>query len=66
MLPTFTLMLPNSTLMPPKFTPMPLAVAREPFDHRDWVYEVKWDGLRALAYIDRHHCRLLECWPTDR
>ena len=52
--------------MPPKFTPMPLAVAREPFDHPDWVYEVNWDGFRALAYIDRHHCRLLECWPTER
>ena len=52
--------------MPPKFTPMPLAVAREPFDHADWVYEVKWDGFPALAYIDRHHCRLLKCWPTDR
>jgi bifunctional non-homologous end joining protein LigD len=59
-------MLPNFTLMPPKFTPMPLAVAREPFDHPDWVYEVKWDGFPALAYIDRHHCRLLKCWPTDR
>jgi bifunctional non-homologous end joining protein LigD len=34
----------------PKFTPMPLAVAREAFDHPDWIDEVKWDGFRALAY----------------
>jgi ATP-dependent DNA ligase len=38
---------------------MPLAVARGPFDHPDWVYEVKWDGFRALAYIDGHQCKLV-------
>jgi bifunctional non-homologous end joining protein LigD len=27
------------------------SVAREPFDHPDWVYEVKWDGYRAVAEI---------------
>lgn len=49
---------------------MPLAVAPEPFDDRDWLFEPKWDGFRALAHIDGHHCRLVsrranvyKSWP---
>jgi bifunctional non-homologous end joining protein LigD len=30
---------------------MPLGRRREPFDHPEWFFEVKWDGFRALAYI---------------
>jgi bifunctional non-homologous end joining protein LigD len=29
------------------------------FDHPDWVYEIKHDGFRALAYIENQHTRLL-------
>jgi bifunctional non-homologous end joining protein LigD len=29
---------------------MPLARLTEPFDHPDWLFEVKYDGFRALAY----------------
>jgi len=32
---------------------MPLAVRREPFDHSDWIFELKLDGFRALAIIER-------------
>jgi bifunctional non-homologous end joining protein LigD len=42
----------------PLLQPMPLASVREPFDDRDWIFEPKWDGFRALAYIDGHRCRL--------
>jgi bifunctional non-homologous end joining protein LigD len=31
---------------------MPLVHAREPFDHPDWLFELKYDGFRAIAYID--------------
>jgi hypothetical protein len=31
---------------------MPLVRIPEPFDHPDWVYEVKHDGFRALAYVE--------------
>ena len=24
---------------------------KEPFDHPDWIFEVKWDGYRAIAEI---------------
>ena len=23
-----------------------------PFSDKDWIFEVKWDGFRAIAYID--------------
>jgi len=43
----------------PSFTPLPLARRRDPFDHRDWLFELKLDGFRALAYIERGTCRLV-------
>ncbi|RJQ12161.1 MAG: ATP-dependent DNA ligase [Bacillota bacterium] len=33
--------------------PMLAQTAPEPFDGRDWLFEVKWDGYRALAFLDR-------------
>jgi bifunctional non-homologous end joining protein LigD len=30
---------------------MPLERRRDPFDHPDWLYELKWDGFGTLAYI---------------
>src|SRR6266851_7422764 len=38
---------------------MRLAIRREPFDHPDFIYEVKYDGFRALAYIEGSYCRLV-------
>jgi bifunctional non-homologous end joining protein LigD len=38
---------------------MPLLRASHPFDHPDWIFELKHDGFRALAIIERHHCRLV-------
>ena len=38
---------------------MPLLHAPEPFDHPDWLFELKHDGFRALAIIEGHHCRLV-------
>jgi bifunctional non-homologous end joining protein LigD len=35
--------------MPHGITPMSASAAREAFDHPDWIYEVKWDGYRAVA-----------------
>ena len=26
-------------------------LVEEPFDHPDWIFEVKWDGYRAVAEI---------------
>ncbi len=37
--------------MPYRVKPMLATLAKEPFDHPDWVFEVKWDGYRAIAEI---------------
>jgi bifunctional non-homologous end joining protein LigD len=29
------------------------------FEHPDWLYELKHDGFRALAYLDQGRCRLV-------
>jgi hypothetical protein len=38
--------------MIPTFTPMPLVRARQPFDHPEWEFELKYDGFRALAFVN--------------
>jgi bifunctional non-homologous end joining protein LigD len=43
----------------PTFQPMRLARRPEPFDHPDWIYEIKFDGFRALAYVEGGKCRLV-------
>ena len=35
-----------------------LAVPAEPFDSPDYCFELKWDGIRALAAVERGACRL--------
>src|SRR3990172_2096716 len=37
--------------MPHKIKPMLATLVKEPFDHPDWIFEVKWDGYRAIAEI---------------
>lgn len=44
--------------MLPIFRPMLAQVAGQPFDHPDWQFEVKWDGIRALAYVEMGQLRL--------
>jgi len=41
------------------FAPMPLAVLAEPFDHDGYIFELKYDGFRALADIDSGRCLLI-------
>jgi bifunctional non-homologous end joining protein LigD len=43
----------------PQFQPLPLLRARAPFSHQDWIFEVKWDGFRALLYSDDDAVRLV-------
>ncbi len=37
--------------MPHGIRPMLATLTGEPFDHPDWIFEVKWDGYRAVAEI---------------
>jgi bifunctional non-homologous end joining protein LigD len=41
------------------FQPMPLRRRPTPFDHPDWVFELKLDGFRALAVIRHGRCQLI-------
>jgi bifunctional non-homologous end joining protein LigD len=50
--------------MIPRIEPM-LAVASEPFDSDDHLYEVKWDGVRCLATVEAGQVRLWGRELTD-
>jgi bifunctional non-homologous end joining protein LigD len=41
------------------FQPMPLSRKPAPFDHPDWIYELKYDGFRSLAVIHGGRCELI-------
>ena len=43
----------------PIFQPLPLSRARAPFSHPDWLFEIKWDGFRALLHSDNDGVRLI-------
>ncbi len=38
--------------MPHHIKPMLAETAQEPFDKKGWIYEMKWDGFRAIAEIE--------------
>jgi bifunctional non-homologous end joining protein LigD len=42
----------------PRFVPPMLAVLGEPFDSDEHLYEIKWDGIRTLAFVERGTARL--------
>jgi len=37
--------------MPHNIKPMLATLIKKPFDHPDWIFEMKWDGYRAIAEI---------------
>lgn len=41
-----------------KVQPMLATLVREPEEGADWLYEIKWDGVRAIAFLDGDHLRL--------
>jgi bifunctional non-homologous end joining protein LigD len=43
----------NKTEMPQHLSPMLATLIDKPFDKPGWIYEVKWDGYRALAYVNK-------------
>ena len=46
--------------MPDRITPMLAKLAADlPADDAAWAYEMKWDGIRAVAYVERDAVRLL-------
>jgi ATP-dependent DNA ligase len=46
----------------PRMETAQLSLVRQPFDHPDFLFELKQDGFRALAYIaciNDGHCELI-------
>jgi bifunctional non-homologous end joining protein LigD len=43
----------------PRITPLKLGRRVAPFDDPAWLYELKWDGFRALADMEDGACRLV-------
>jgi len=43
----------------PTITPAKLARSLEPFDDPAWLFELKHDGFRSLAYLEDGRCRLI-------
>src|ERR1700730_3170016 len=41
------------------YQPMPLARRTLSFSHPDWLFEIKHDGFRALAYVQAGQCKLV-------
>ncbi len=39
--------------------PMLAHLAKKPFNREGWIFEIKWDGYRIIAYLHDHHVRLL-------
>ena len=44
--------------MPRSIEPMMASLANKPFSHPDWLFEVKWDGIRAIAFVSPDGVRL--------
>ena len=45
--------------MSPTFQPMPLSRRPRPFNHPEWLFELKYDGFRAVARIERGKAQLI-------
>jgi bifunctional non-homologous end joining protein LigD len=44
--------------MPDHVEPMKASIADKPPRGADWLFEIKWDGVRAVAFIDQEEVRL--------
>jgi bifunctional non-homologous end joining protein LigD len=51
--------------MPTKIHPMLATSVDEPFDNPAWLFEIKWDGYRAVAFIEDGSVRLVSRNQND-
>ncbi len=42
-----------------KVSPMLATLTKGPFDNPEWLYEIKWDGYRAVGYLNKSKVALL-------
>ena len=51
--------------MPTAIHPMLATSVEEPFDDPEWLFEIKWDGYRAIAFIAKGKVRLVSRNQND-
>ena len=51
--------------MPHSIRPMLATLIDKPFDDDNWLYEVKWDGYRAVVFLDGKSVRLISRNQND-
>jgi bifunctional non-homologous end joining protein LigD len=51
--------------MPTVVHPMLATPVAKAFDNPDWLFEIKWDGYRAVAFIEDGHVRLVSRNQND-
>ncbi|RZK19497.1 MAG: DNA ligase D [Pedobacter sp.] len=44
--------------MPTGIKPMKATLVDRAFDEPGWIYEIKWDGYRAIAYLNKNETRI--------
>jgi bifunctional non-homologous end joining protein LigD len=49
----------KKSVQPVAVQPMLASLTDKPFDATGWIYEIKWDGYRALAYLNSNSTDLL-------
>ncbi len=56
---------PTKRPMPTAIHPMLAESIEEPFDGQDWLFEIKWDGYRAVTFIENGKARLVSRNQND-
>ena len=51
--------------MPTAIHPMLATPAERPFDNPEWLFEIKWDGYRAVSFIEKGKVRLVSRNQND-
>ena len=56
---------PVKLAMPTAIHPMLAESIEKPFDDKDWLFEIKWDGYRAIAFVEGGKARLVSRNQND-
>ena len=56
---------PQKRPMPSAIHPMLAESVEKPFDGPDWLFEIKWDGYRAVTFIENGKARLVSRNQND-
>lgn len=51
--------------MPTVIRPMLATSIEKPFDSEEWLYEIKWDGYRSVAFLEQGNLRLVSRNQND-